>query len=156
MVKVADRSTEANKVLESKANGVIALSSALLGFGANTANAHAVPHWPLAICAVVSLLLALGCGFRATLVSTSSLPSPAYYNIPSIAADAGNEAKIAIELAEAWHRYTVDERSVENRKSAWLYRAIGFMACGLLSFGAVAVDVIVAANLVGSGHGVVR
>jgi hypothetical protein len=36
MVKVADRTTESNKLLESKANGVIALSSALLGFGATS------------------------------------------------------------------------------------------------------------------------
>lgn len=147
MVKVADRTTEANKLLESKANGVIALSSALLGFGVNAANVHHVGHWPIAVCAIVSLLLALGCGFRAALVGTSNLPSPAYYNLQSIAADPGNAAKIALELAEAWHRHTVDERAVETTKSAWLHRAVWLMACGLLAFGAIAVDAVIATDV---------
>ena len=144
MVKVADRMTDANKLLETKANGVIALSSALLGFGANMANAQHVAHWQLAIAAIVALLLAIGCAFRATLVTTFDLPSPAYYNVPSIAADENNEAKIALELAESWHRYTTDERIVAKVKSAWLNRSVALMAVGLVAFAAVAVDVLLA------------
>jgi hypothetical protein len=84
------------------------------------------------------------------------LPAPACYNIFSIAADPTNEAKIALELAESWHRYTIDERRVEAIKSAWLNRAVAFMACGLLAFGVVAIDVLLASSLLPARNGVVH
>jgi hypothetical protein len=156
IVKVADRMTDANKVLETKANGVIALSSALLGFGANMANAQHVVHWQFGIAAIVSLLVAIGCAFRATLVTTFDLPSPAYYNVLSIAADENNEAKIALELAESWHRYTTDERAVAKVKSTWLNRSVALMAVGLVAFATVAVDVLLATRGIAVGPTVVH
>jgi hypothetical protein len=146
IVKVADRTTETNKLLEAKANGVIALSSALLGFGANFANGQHVAHWGVAVGAITSLLLAIGCAFRAHLITTFAFPSPAYYNVYSIAADPENEGKIALELGEAWHRYTTDERTVGMSKNTWLNRSVAFMGLGLLAFAVLAVDVLLAAR----------
>jgi hypothetical protein len=63
--EVVDAAAEANKNLESKANGLIALSSALLGFGVSLANAHRVEHAWLAILGAVALVCAIIiCGAR--------------------------------------------------------------------------------------------
>jgi hypothetical protein len=148
MVKVADRTTDANKLLETKANGVIALSSALLGFGINMANAQHVVHVGIAVFAIVSLLLAIAGALRANLTATFDLPSPAYYNLASIVSDPRNEGRIALEIAEAWHRYTTDERRLVIEKNAWLNRSVIFMAFGVLGFAGVAIDVLVGARSV--------
>jgi hypothetical protein len=147
MVKVADRTTDANKLLETKANGVIALSSALLGFGINMANAQHVVHVGIAVFAIVSLLLAIAGALRANLTATFDLPSPAYYNVASIVSDPRNEGRIALEIAEAWHRYTTDERLVIE-KNAWLNGSVIFMAFGVLAFAGVAIDVLLATRAV--------
>jgi len=144
MVKVADRMTETNKQLESKANGVIALSSALLGFGTNFANAQHAAHWGFAVGAILSLLLAIGSALRVNFITTFDLPSPGHYSAAPIAAAPGNEAKIALELAESWHQYTADERTASYQKVAWLNRSAAFMGIGILAFAALAIDVLLA------------
>ncbi len=93
---------------------------------------------------------------RANLIATRDLPSPAYYNAFSIASDSRNEGKIALELAESWHRYTVDEQRVARRKSMWLDRGVVFMGVGLLAFAALAVDALLAARAVPAAAPVVH
>lgn len=144
MVKVADRMSEANKLLEAKANGVIALSSALLGFGAGFANGQRAVHWQLAVAAMTFLLVAILCALRVNFIATSDLPNPGYYNLPSVAADPANEAKITLELAESWHRYTTDERTAWKGKLGWLDRSAVFMSGGILAFAILVVEVIFA------------
>lgn len=128
--EIVARSVDANKSLETKASGVIVLSSAVLGFGLQLANAHRAQPW-LAILASIALVGAIGCAARVNFSQAFNLPSPITYNLPSIANLPDNEAKIVVELTEAWNDYAVDERSVGAEKALWLRRSFAAMLVGV-------------------------
>jgi hypothetical protein len=131
--EVVTRSVDANKSLETKASGVIVLSSAVLGFGAQLANAHRAQPW-LAILASLALVCAIVCAARVNFSQAFNLPSPITYNLPSIANLPDNEAKIVLELTEAWNDYAVDERTVGVEKALWLRRSFAAMLLGVTLF----------------------
>jgi hypothetical protein len=136
--QVVDRVADANRNLETKANGLIVLSSAMLGFGANIANAHRVTIPWMGVLGVVALLIAIFCAACVNLVETFNLPTPIAYNLPSVANMRDNEAKIYVELAEAWNAYAVDERNAGVTKTKWLVTSFLAMLTGVTLFALVA------------------
>jgi hypothetical protein len=140
---VVDRTVDGNRNLETKSTGVIVLSTALIGFGITFAATHRIPNVPIGIAAMACLAFAIVLAGAVNAVETHDLPSPITYNLPSIANDLSNDAKIKIELAEAWNDYAIDEGTSGIVKARWLSAAFAFMYLGIVLFvtvGAIAMS----------------
>jgi hypothetical protein len=55
---------------------------------------------------------------------------------------ADNEAKILVELAEAWNAYGVDERNVGVEKARWLTCGLWAMIIGVVLFVLMSADAL--------------
>jgi hypothetical protein len=140
---VVDRAVEGNRNLETKSTGVIVLSTALIGFAITFASAHNIPNVPIGIAAMACLALAVVLAGTVNAVETHDLPSPITYNLPSIANELNNNAKIKMELAEAWNDYAIDEGTSGIIKARWLSASFAFMYLGIALFvtvGAIAMS----------------
>lgn len=130
-----DRAIDANRQLESKANGVVVLCIAIIGFGANlwkdnAAVAHPLLTGTVLVVLVVAIFCALGVGW----VKTYDLPSAVVYNLPTIVNEPANEAKILVELTESLSSYARDERNAGLIKAKWLFCATRLLLGGLALF----------------------
>ncbi len=133
-----DRAVDANRQLESKANGIVVLCVAIIGFGANFLKEIPV-HQPVLfgftfLCLVGSIVCAIGVGS----VKTHDLPSVVVYNLPTIVEDDRNESKILVELSESLSSYARDERNAGLVKSKWLFCATPLFLVGFALFAALA------------------
>lgn len=137
-LKVVQRAVDASQTLETKANGLAVLDLALIGVLATVA----VEHWSglplIATFALAAFLASLFFAWRVNQVEAHNLPAPVTYNLPTIANNPNNAAKIAQELTEAWDGYATDERNAGALKAIWLKRAFATMYIGTVAFAIVA------------------
>ena len=123
----------ASRGLDTKANLVIVASGALLtAFVTISPTEKAVFPDASLVLTLVSLAASFTLAIGALFVAGSSLPSPAVYNRYSTLSNPANEGKICAELVEAWHRYALHERRLNNRKADRLAAALAFLTLALV------------------------
>jgi hypothetical protein len=124
---------EASASLDTKANGIIVASGALLVafVTISPVDKSHIPHWSLLI-ALVLIASGFLAGIAAMFVAGFSLPTPAVYNRYSTLVDPRNEGKICSELTEAWYRYALRERLLNARKANRVTLGFALLSCALL------------------------
>jgi hypothetical protein len=124
---------EASASLDTKANGIIVASGALLVAFVTISpveKSH-IPHWSL-LSALVLIASGFLAGIAAMFVAGFSMPTPAVYNRYSTLVDARNEGKICSELTEAWCRYALRERRLNARKANRVTLGFALLSIALL------------------------
>jgi hypothetical protein len=136
-LKVVQRAVDASQTLEAKASGLAVLDLALIGVLATVAIEHRTGYPWISVISLVAFLFSIFFAWLVNRVEAHNLPSPVTYNLPTIANDGSNLAKIAQELTEAWDGYATDERNAGALKASFLKKSFGAMYCGVIAFAIV-------------------